>query len=183
MTQEPVKKRKVSAEELAAEYPSLTYLSGPPSKANRRAWVATFNARPDAMHNLLADFIKQVYATSGKVGQRPMPKEEAVDFQSLIYGEENLRPIHEVLPELVKVSERMFCSRINMSRSQYQRLLAGQYDPDVNEIRKIAEVLKKPPTFFVEYRKAMAVAAFLNLIDDHPGIATSIYRQYLNVRM
>ena len=183
MTQEPVKKRKATAEELAAQYPSLTYLSGPPGKANRKAWVATFNARPDAMHNLLADFIKQVYATSRKVGQRPMPKEEAVDFQSLIYGEENLRPIHEVLPALVKVSERMFCSRINMSRSQYQRLLAGQYDPDVNEIRKIAEVLKKPPTFFVEYRKAMAIAAFINLIDDHPGIATSIYRQYLNVHM
>lgn len=175
--------RGVPKEELEQTYPSLSYLSGPSTRASKQAWIAVFNARPDAMHSLIADFIKQVYATSGKVGQRPMPKEESVDFQALIYGEENNLPIHEALVKLVKVSERMFCSRIHMSRSQYQRLLAGQYDPDVAEIRRIAEVLKKPPTYFVEYRKAMAVAAFLNLIDERPGIATSLYRQYLEVRM
>lgn len=175
--------RGVPREELERNYPSLSYLTGPPTRASKQAWVAVFNARPDAMHALLGDFIKQVYATSGKVGQRPMPPEASVDFQGLIYGEENNLPIHEVLPKLVRVSERMFCSRIHMSRTQYQRLLAGQYDPDVAQIKRIAEVLKKPPTFFVEYRKAMAVAAFLNLIDDHPGIATSLYRQYLEVRL
>jgi hypothetical protein len=29
----------------------------------------------------------------------------------------------------------------------------------------------------------MAVAAFINLIDERPGIATSLYRHYLDVRM
>jgi hypothetical protein len=173
----------VPREDLEKEYPSLRHLSGSSAKASKQAWVAVFNARPDAMHSLLGDFIKQVYATSGKVGQRPMPKEEVVDFQGLVYGEENHLPIYEILPKIVQVSERMFCSRIRMSRTQYQRLLAGDYDPDVSEIRRIAEALKKPPTYFVEYRKAMAVAAFLNLIEDHPGIATSLYRQYLEVRM
>lgn len=173
----------VPKEELQKEFPSLSYLSGPPGKATKKAWVAVFSARPDAMHNLLADYIKQVHAQPGRIGQRPMPKEEAVDFQGLMYGEENDLPIHEVLPKIVQVSERMFCSQIHMSRSQYQRLIAGQYDPDVGELRAIAKALKKPPTFFVEYRKAMAVAAFLNLIDERPGIATSLYRHYLEVRM
>lgn len=112
-----------------------------------------------------------------------MPKEAAVDFQGLIYGEENDLPLHEVLPKLIRISERMMCSRIGMSRTQYQRLLAGRYDPDVNEIRKIASVVKKPPTYFIEYRKAMAVAAFLNLIEERPGIATALYRTYLEVRL
>jgi hypothetical protein len=173
----------VSREELEKQYPSLSHLSGPPTKAQKRAWVAVFTARPDAMHNLLADYIKQVYATPGRIGQRPMPKEEAVDFQGLMYGEENDLPISEVLPKLVKVSERMFCQMCpGISRRQYQRILAGEYDPTVNELRAIAKAVKKPPTYFIEYRKAMAIAAFINLLEERPGFATTLYRQYLSVR-
>lgn len=170
-------------EELEKEYPSLSSLAGPPGRATKKAWVAVFNARPDAMHSLLADFIKQVHAQPGRIGQRPMPKEEQVDLEGLLYGEENELPLTEVLPKLVKVSERAICAQIHMSRTQYQRMLRGEYDPDVNELRLLAKALKKPPTFFVEYRKAMAVAAFLNLIEERPGIATSLYRKYLEVRI
>jgi len=176
------RQKGIPREELEREYPSLTHLSGPPTRASRKAWVAVFNARPDAMHNLLADYIKQVYATPGRIGQRPMPKEEAVDFQGLVYGDSSDMPLHEILPKLIKISERAFCAKIHMSRTQFQRMLAGQYDPDVNEIRMIAEAIGKPPTYFIEYRKAMAISAFINLIDERPGIATSLYRQYLEVR-
>lgn len=181
--QQRKRSKGVPREDLEKRYPSLSHLSGPPSQASKRAWVAVFNARPDAMHNLLADYIKQVYATPGRIGQRPMPREEAVDFQGLMYGEENDLPISEVLPKLVKVSERMFCELVpGMSRRQYQRILSGDYDPTVAEIRAIAKAVKKPPTYFVEYRKAMAISAFINLIEERPGIATSLYRQYLEVR-
>lgn len=172
----------VPREELEKQYPSLTHLSGPPTKASKKAWVAVFNARPDAMHNLLADYIKQVYATPGRIGQRPMPKEEAVDFQGLMYGEANDLPMHEVLPKLMKSSERSFAQQVHMSRTQFQRLLAGKYEPDVNEIRAIAKAVGKPATYFIEYRKAMAISAFINLIEERPGIATTLYRQYLEVR-
>ena len=184
---EPETRRKrgkgVPKEELESIYPSLSYLTGPPSKATKKAWVAVFNARPDAMHSLLADYIKQVHAQPGRIGQRPMPKEEAVDFQGLLYGEENDQLITEVLPKLVHVSERMFSIQTGISRRKYQRVLSGEYDPDVNELRAIAKALKRPPTFFVEYRKAMAVAAFLNLLDERPGFATTLYRNYLEVRI
>lgn len=186
MTDEGIRRKRnrgVPREELESEYPSLKYLSGPPGKASRRAWVAVFNARPDAMHSLIADYIKQVHATPGRIGQRPMPKEEQVDFQGLMYGEENELPIHEVLPKIVTTSDRNFAMQIHMSRTQYQRLLAGEYDPDVNEMRAIAKALRRPPTFFIEYRKAMAVAAFITLLDERPGIATSLYRHYLEVRV
>jgi len=171
------------AEEMAQRYPSLSHLAGPPSSATKRAWVAVFNARPDAMHSLLADFIKQVHAQPGRIGQRPMPREEVVDFEGLVYGEENDLPLIEVLPKLLQVSERQFCEQIAMSRTQYRRMLRGKYDPDVNEMRLIAAALRKSPVYFVEYRKAMATAAFLNLIDERPGIATSLYRKYLEVRL
>jgi len=185
VTEQPRRRRTkgVPQEDLERRFPSLTYLAGPTGRATRRAWVAVFNTRPDAMHSLLADFIKQVHAQPGRIGQRPMPREEQVDFQSLVYGEVSDLPLIEVLPKLVQVSERSFCAQVAMSRAQYQRMLKGEYDPDVNELRLIAKALKKPPTFFVEYRKAMAVAAFLNLIDERPGIATSLYRKYLEVRL
>lgn len=173
----------IPREDLEKEYPSLTHLSGPSTKASRRAWVAVFNARPDAMHNLLADYIKQVYATPGRIGQRPMPKEEVVDLDGLIYGESTELPMHEVLRKLMNVGERVFCEQINMSRTTLQRLLVGKYDPDVNEIRLIAKAIKKPPTYFVEYRKAMVISAFIQMIDERPGIATSLYRQYLEVKL
>lgn len=186
MTEEKPRRKRaqgVPQEELERRYPTLSYLAGPTGKATRRAWVAVFNGRPDAMHSLLADLIKQVHAQPGRIGQRPMPKEEQVDFQALMYGEENDLPLTEVLPKVVTISERAFCAQIHMSRGTYQRMLKGEYDPDVNELRLIAKALRRPPTFFVEYRKIMAVSAFLNLIDERPGIATSLYRKYLEVRL
>lgn len=183
--QQPKKKRGrgVPEEELIERFPSLSHLAGPTSTATKRAWVAVFNARPDAMHSLLADFIKQVHAQPGRIGQRPMPREEVVDFHSLLYGEDNDQPLVDVLPKLIQVSERAFCDLIAMSRTQYRRMLRGEYDPDVGELRMIAAAVKKPPAYFVEYRKAMAMAAFLNLIDERPGIATMLYKQYIEVRM
>jgi len=184
--EEPRRRRRGKAmplEEMQSRYPSLKLLSQPPGKASRYAWVAAFTARPDAMHALLADLIKQVYAQPGRIGQRPMPEEESVDFYGLMGSEQNDRPLTEVLPRLVHTDQRTFCQRIFMSRTQFQRLLKGEYEPDVHELRAIADAVKKPPTFFVEYRKAMAIAAFVNLIDERPGIATSLYRRYLEVRM
>lgn len=172
----------IPQEVLEQEYPSLSYLAGPTSRATRRAWVAVFNDRPDAMHNLLADYIKQVHAQPGRIGQRPMPREEQVDFQGLLYGEVNDEPLPTVLPKIHALSERAMCARIHMSRAQYQRMLKGEYDPDINELRTIAAAVGKPPTFFVEYRKAMVIAAMLNLFDERPGIATSLYRRYLEIR-
>jgi hypothetical protein len=70
-----------------------------------------------------------------------------------------------------------------MSRTQFQRMMRGEYHPDVNELRAIAAAVKKPPAYFVEYRMAMAVSAFLNLITERPGIATALYKHYLKIRM
>lgn len=181
----PKRKRAkgLDPDEMAKQFPSLTYLAGPPDKTVKKAWVAVFNARPDAMHSILADYIKHAHATPGRIGQRPMPKEAQVDFQSLMYGEQTELPLVEVLPKIMTMSERAMCARVHMSKTQWRRVLDGTYDPDVNELRAIATALRRPPTFFLEYRKAMALAAFINLIDEKPGIAGALYRTYLEVKM
>lgn len=185
MSAEPPTRRRrgkgLDREELEARYPSLKALSQPSGESSKAAWVAVFTARPDAMASLLADFIKQVYAQPGRIGQRPMPHEEQVDLQSLLYPEENTDPLGEVLRRRM-VSERDLARRTHLSKTQLRRILTGQYLPDVPEMRNLAAAIGKPPTYFVEYRKAMALTAVVNLLDDHPGLATTLYRRYLEVR-
>jgi hypothetical protein len=168
-------------EEILEKYPSLRTLAVP-DEANKRAWVAVFNARPDAMHALIADFIKQVHAKPGKLGQRPLPKEEQVDFQALMYGDFSDEPLHVLLTRH-PISARNMAMRLKMNRERVRLMYAGEYIPDVDELRRIAGVFGKPPAYFMEYRKAMAAAAFMNLMDEHPGMAGSIYLNYLEVRM
>jgi len=181
--------RGVERDDLLREYPSLKSLTAPPGRAVETAWVATFNARPDAMQALLADYIKQVHTKPGRIGQRPMPKEADVDFHALLYGEVNEKPMIEILPALVKAlpphlrSERTFSEAIHMSKTQYRRMMQGDYQPTVNEIRDIAKILGKPPVYFSEYRKAIVMAALLNLMEERPGIATKLYQQYIEVHL
>jgi hypothetical protein len=173
----------MSVEEMEERWPSLRTLAGPIDRATKKAWVAVFAHRPEVMHRVLRELIKQVYAKPGRTGgQRPMPREEEVDFWGLLHGEQTDLPIREVLPKVTNLSERQIVSRIAMSRTQYQRMMRGEYEPNAFEIREIAQVVGKPATFFVEYRKIMAISAFINLIEERPGIAGMIYRDYLEVR-
>lgn len=166
------------AASLLDNLPSLVHLA---ANGTVEAWEAAFTANPDALNKLLADYIKQIYATPGRVGQRPMPREEHVDLDTLLHGEITDQPITEVLPKLIKPSERAFAQRIHMSRTQLQRLVAGAYKPTVSELASIAEAAGVPPAYFREYRHAMVTAAFVQLLEERPGVATHLYRTYLKV--
>lgn len=173
-------------EQLTGQYPSLKTLAAPPGKAAQRSWVAAFTHRPEALEGMLSDLIKQAYAKPGRIGQRPMPKEEEVNLQTLLHGEYTDEPLTVVLPKLVRSSHRDFCHAIYMSRRMYQRIFLpdkhpDKYWPDMAEIERMAEAVGKPPSFFLEYRLMAAQAAFLQLITDRPVVATRLYRDYLQV--
>lgn len=173
-------------EELAEGYPSLRTLAAPTSKACERAWIAAFDEKPEMLESLISDLIKQAYAKPGRIGQRPMPREEEVDLHALLYGEYAEEPLETELPKLVKISERAFCMKINMSRRTWQRMFLAdrdpaKYHPDVEDLRRIAKAVGKPASYFMEYRQMMAQAAFVQLITDRPAIATKLYKDYLTV--
>lgn len=181
-----VKEKKASYDILALQeqYPSLKTLAAPPSKACERAWVAAFTEKPEALEALISDLIKQAYATPGRIGQRPMPKEEDVNLDALLRGEYADDPIHIVLPPLIKVSERAFVMKLHMNRRTYQRMLLDpddpmKYHPDMAILIRIADAVKKPPSFFLEYRLLAAQAAFIRLITERPGVATKLYRDWI----
>lgn len=174
----------MSREDREEKWPALPVLADPePSQRCEDAWVAVFTAHPDVMVRLLQDMIKQAYAVPGRIGQRPMPKEEEVDLHAMLHGDFSDEPLIEVLPKLMRgLSERQFASKVFMSRSQLQRLLKGDYQPDMHELRLIAVAVRKPPAFFMEYRILAAQSAFMRLLADRPGVATKLYRGYLEVQ-
>jgi len=176
----------LTGEQLGARFPLLRVLAGPPgADGGRRAWDAALTARPDVMHRILADVIKQTYAKPGRVGQLPMPHEEEVDFQALLYGEDQDRPLTEVLPALMAakgLGTRSLSERSGVQRATLIRLLRGAYLPNAIELRAIAVAVGKPAAHFVEYRKLMAATALIRMVDEQPGLATRLYRDYLTVR-
>lgn len=190
---EPVKSRSrapkgpsYDLEELRERYPSLKTLAAPAGKAGERAWVAAFTHRPEALEGILSDLIKQAYAKPGRIGQRPMPKEEEVNLEALLQGEYTDEPLTSVLPKLVKISERAFCVKLRISRRMYQRIFLKEndpekYHPDMELLERMAVAIGKPPSYFLEYRLIAAQAAFLQLITDRPVVATRLYREYLEV--
>lgn len=173
-------------DELQAKYPSLKHLAQPPGKACERSWVAAFTHKPEALENLLSDIIKQAYAQPGRIGQRPMPKEEEVNLEALIYGEYSEEPLPELLKKMVKMSDRAFAQKIHISRRMLQRIMLPdgdpeKYFPDMELMQRIAKALGKTPSYFLEYRVLAAQAAFVNLLKDRPGVATKLYRDWLEV--
>lgn len=175
-----------NVEDLQQRYPSLKTLAAPTGKAGERAWVAAFTHRPEAMEGMLSDLIKQAYAKPGRIGQRPMPKEEEVNLEALLQGEYTEEPLTDVLPKLVKISERAMVMKLRISRRMYQRMFLPEghpdkYHPDIELLTRIAAAVKKPPSFFVEYRQIAAQAAFVKLITDRPVIATRLYREFLEI--
>lgn len=175
-----------SVDELREKYPSLKSLAAPATKASERAWVAAFTHRPEALEGILSDLIKQAYAKPGRIGQRPMPREEEVDLEALLEGDYTDEPISLSLPKLVDISERAVCKKLYISRRTYQRIFLPdgnpeKYHPDADLISRIAAMVGKQPSYFLEYRLIAAQAAFLNLITEKPVIATRIYREYLEV--
>jgi len=173
-------------DDLRKRFPSLRSLSSVPEKQGERAWIAAFTHRPEALEDLLSDLIKQAYAKPGRIGQRPMPKEEEVNLDALLSGEYTDEPLAVALPKLVKVSQRAFCAKVYMSKRTYQRIFLPdgdplKYYPDMQLLQRIAEAVRKPPSYFLEYRLMAAQAAFLQLIVDRPAVATRLYREYLVV--
>lgn len=173
-------------DQLRGRYPSLRALSSVPVKAGEKAWIAAFTHRPEALEDLLSDLIKQAYAKPGRIGQRPMPREDEVNLDALLSGEYTEEPLAVALPKLVKVSQRAFCAKVYMSKRTYQRIFLPESDPlkyypDMALLQRIAEAVGKPPSYFLEYRLMAAQAAFLQLITDRPVIATRLYREFLVV--
>jgi hypothetical protein len=178
------KRKQIDLEEMYGLYPSLKNLSDPVQRSKLKAWTAAFTEKPEAVEDLLQDIVKQAYAKPGRIGQRPMPEEADVDLDALIFGEYSEDPIHIALPPLVKVSGREFAKKISINRRYYQMMLLPEdhpdkYHPDMYTIKKIADAVGKPPSYFREWRILSVHNALINYLTAHPGAVTNLYKTYV----
>lgn len=176
--------KSTNTDELFEKFPSLKTLAEPTGKAAKAAMTWAFTERPEAMEDMLSDMIKQAHAKPGRIGQRPMPKEEEVNLDALLHGDFSEEPLHIILPKLVKTSQRAICVKLYMNRRLYQLMLLPpedprKYWPDMHMLQRIADAVGKPPSYFIEWRQMAATAAFVSMINKRPGIATHLYRNFL----
>lgn len=177
-------KASANLDEACEKYPSLKRLAEPTGKAAKAAMTWAFTERPESMEDMLSDLIKQAHAKPGRIGQRPMPREEEVNLDALLHGDFTEEPLHIALPKLVKISQRAFCAKIYMNRRLFQLMLLPPDDPrkhwpDQFTIQRIADAVGKPPSYFLEWRQMAATAAFVSMINQRPGIATHLYKNFL----
>lgn len=165
-------------------YPMLRGLVGLPTQygESREDWNALFVAEPDGMLRIFADIIKSEYAAKGRVGQRPMPREEQVNVNQFLSGDFTDRSMPEVLPRMIKTSRREFAARVGMSWTQFRRVMSGEVVPDPSQIRRMAKELNCSPLYFIEYRKMMMVAAMVNLFESKPDLMNSLVSRYVRAK-
>lgn len=170
----------VALDQLAEEIPSVERLAAPGAD-HGAAWAAEFRVRPEVMHAILADYVKHKYAVPGTVGQRPMPREADVDVEDLLRGPEvNMRPLAEVLPDLVTTSKTQFAKQTYMPVARLNALLAGR-QVTLQEVRHIATALNRNPAYFVEYRQLLVMEALDHLFTKQPNLSTHLYRKFVAV--
>ena len=164
--------------QLAEEIPTVQALAA--SDADHAvSWAATFRARPEVMHAILADYVKHKYAVPGTVGQRPMPREADVDVEDLLRGPEvNMRPLAEVLPGLMPVSKTRFAKDTYMPVTRLNAILDGR-PVTLQEVRLIAAAVHRNPAYFVEYRQLLVMEALDQLFTRQPNMATHLYRKFV----
>lgn len=169
--------------DLFDRYPSLRSLVGPQQTSDD--WDALFSLEPDGMLRIFSDIIKSEYAVKGRVGQRPMPREEEVNVKQFLSGDFTDASIREVLPDLIKrrgLSRRHFAMRVGMSWTQFRRVLSGEVVPDPSQMRRIAKVVNRSPLYFVEYRRMMILTAMANLFEGNPDLMNSLVARYVRAR-
>lgn len=166
--------------DLFDRYPSLRSLVGPQQTCDD--WDALFSTAPDGMFRIFADIIKSEYAIKGRVGQRPMPREEEVNVRQFLADDYTDLPMSDALPKLIRVSRRAFASKVGMSWTQFRRVLRGDVIPDPSQMRRIAKAANVSPLYFVEYRRMMILTALANLFEDNAELMNSLCTRYVRAR-
>jgi hypothetical protein len=166
--------------DLFDRYPSLRSVVGPQQTSND--WDALFANAPDGMLRIFADIIKSEYAVKGRVGQRPMPREEEVNVRQFLADDYTDLPISDALPKLMKVSKRAFAMKVGMSWTNFRRVLSGEVVPDPSQLRRIAKAANVSPLYFLEYRRMMLLTAMANLFEGNSELMNALVTRYVRTR-
>lgn len=143
-------------------------------------WKAAFDRDIDLLGRVLRDILKVDQTEQGRPGPRPsLDYEVGTRRLRQILGEDySMLPFYESLKLLAgDRSIRHLATKCGVSHSHVQRLLAGDRDPDIQTLEKIAKAFGKHPSFFLEYRLLYIARTILDKLSDAPEATINIYRK------
>lgn len=134
----------------------------------------------DTLGEVLRDILRLEQAEPGKSGPRPAPE--------LRQGMKTLRKWKGDDHSIERFPEAFAClaygyslthlsRKVGISRSQVNRLLKGECDPTPHEMNLVARAFGKEPSYFLEFRSAMILAALGARLELVPEATIGLFRK------
>lgn len=143
-------------------------------------WKSAFDRDMDLLGRVLRDILKVDQTEQGRPGPRPsLDYDQGMRRLRQILGEDySMLPFSEAFKILAGTrSVRHLSTKTGLSKSNIQRLLEGNADPDMDTLQRVARSFDKHPSFFVEYRLLYIARTILNKLGDAPEATINIYRK------
>lgn len=138
-------------------------------------WTTTVKGDPDLYARIIADVIKSSSGGS-KPGKRPsLANGEAFNVYSKMVGDDfSNEPFHVAFNTLTgNLSLRGVKAKTGLGHTYISRLLAGEANPSMETIEKIAAGFKKDPSFFLEYRINVIQQSMETFLTSSPDTSIS----------
>jgi transcriptional regulator with XRE-family HTH domain len=157
----------------------------PATADDEAAWARVLAEQPDVMYSVIAYIVKVVKATDGprKTGRRPgVTGLSFDDVLDVLYPERyTLEPLTLAVPKLMAGrTQRMIAPKVPCNQATLSRILSGQVQPDLALLRGLANALKVPPTYFVEYRAQRMAQLVQDALMAQPNVSVSIFKRLQN---
>jgi transcriptional regulator with XRE-family HTH domain len=143
-------------------------------------WKSAFDRDMDLLGRVLRDILKVDQTEQGRPGPRPsLDYEHGTRRLRQILGEDySMLPFSEAFKILAGTrSVRHLSTKTGLSKSNVQRLLEGNADPDIDTLQRVAQSFEKHPSFFLEYRLFYIARTILDKLSDAPEATINIYRK------
>lgn len=147
-------------------------------------WEALFRSDPKILGNLVNDIIKVSVSKKGRPGKRSANSEEdvAADLRKLTGSDYAEVPFVDALRFAMKdKSLRQVATLSGVDKMRLHRLLKGAGVPvTASEMEKLAQALKKDPSYFLEYRAAYVCHVIYRMLCDNSESAVVFYKKMRN---
>lgn len=169
---------KADFEKAKAKYPS--------TQMGEEQWLQFFDSSEGAhaMGRILGDIFDFVKAEEEReagvhrMGRRPRRDGSLQDVYNTVFPQAYaMDPFREAMEKLLNGrSRRSFAPKVPMTQTMFNRLLRGDFEPDMQMLEAIASAAKVHPSFFLEWRAMYVSQQIERVLRARPNVGVKAYR-------
>lgn len=147
-------------------------------------WHTVFEDDPKILGTIINDIIKASTASPKRPGKRgAVDKQVALDQLRQLTGDDYTIERFAIALRTLKgdLSIRALAAKVGLHRSQIEKLLAGDIEPDLKALVRVAEAYGKRPDYFLEYRIRWILALLVRRLEVSPESSIVTYRKLNNI--